>query len=49
MTHIDERIAAYLRYRGEHHLRAAVLLTSDWHAAEDLVQESLFKLYRAWP
>jgi DNA-directed RNA polymerase specialized sigma24 family protein len=26
-----------------------VLLTGDWHAAEDLVQASLVKLYRAWP
>jgi RNA polymerase sigma-70 factor (sigma-E family) len=49
MADIDERFAAYVRDRGEHHLRAAVLLTGDWHAAEDLVQESLVKLYRAWP
>jgi DNA-directed RNA polymerase specialized sigma24 family protein len=27
----------------------AVLLTGDWHAAQDLVQASLVKLYRAWP
>ena len=46
---IDERFAAYVRERGDHHLRAAVLLTGDWHAAEDLVQASLVKLYRAWP
>ena len=46
---IDERFAAYVRARGEHHLRVAVLLTGDWHAAEDLVQASLAKLYRAWP
>jgi len=26
-----------------------VLLTGDWHAAEDLVQASLVKLYRVWP
>jgi RNA polymerase sigma-70 factor (sigma-E family) len=45
----DERFAAYVRDRGEHHLRVAVLLTGDWHAAEDLVQASLVKLYRAWP
>jgi RNA polymerase sigma-70 factor (sigma-E family) len=48
-TGIDERFAAYVRDRGEHHLRVAVLLTGDWHAAEDLVQASLVKLYRAWP
>jgi RNA polymerase sigma-70 factor (sigma-E family) len=49
MADIDERFTAYVRARGEHHLRAAVLLTGDWHAAEDLVQASLAKLYRAWP
>jgi RNA polymerase sigma-70 factor (sigma-E family) len=46
---INERFAAYVRERGEHQLRVAVLLTGDWHAAEDLVQASLAKLYRAWP
>jgi RNA polymerase sigma-70 factor (sigma-E family) len=46
---IDERFAVYVRDRGDHHLRVAVLLTGDWHAAEDLVQASLVKLYRAWP
>ncbi len=49
MAGIDERFTAYVRDRGEHHLRVAVLLTGDWHAAQDLVQESLVKLYRAWP
>jgi RNA polymerase sigma-70 factor (sigma-E family) len=46
---IDEGFAAYIRERGEHQMRVAVLLTGDWHAAEDLVQASLVKLYRAWP
>ena len=46
---VDERFTAYVRDRGEHHLRVAVLLTGDWHAAEDLVQTSLVKLHRAWP
>jgi RNA polymerase sigma-70 factor (sigma-E family) len=45
----DERFAAYVRSRGDHQLRVAVLLAGDWHAAEDLVQASLAKLYRAWP
>jgi RNA polymerase sigma-70 factor (sigma-E family) len=45
----DKSFAAYVRDRGDHHLRVAVLLTGDWHAAEDLVQTSLVKLYRAWP
>lgn len=49
MADIDHGFAAYVSDRGEHHLRAAVLLTGDWHAAEDLVQASLLKLYRAWP
>ena len=31
---IDERFAAYVRERGEHHLRVAVLLTGDWHTAD---------------
>ena len=44
---IDERFTAYVRERGDHHLRVAVLLTGDWHAAEDLDQTSLAKLYRA--
>jgi RNA polymerase sigma-70 factor (sigma-E family) len=46
---LDERFAAFVREHGERHLRVAVLLTGDWHAAEDLVQASLVKLYRAWP
>ncbi len=46
---LDEDFAAYVRGHGDHHLRVAVLLTGDWHAAEDLVQVSLLKLYRAWP
>ena len=49
MADSDEQFTAYVRDRGEHHLRVAVLLTGDWHAAEDLVQASLVKLYRAWP
>jgi hypothetical protein len=45
VTDIDERFAAYVRDRGEHHLRVAVLLTGDWHAAEDLraLRETLGK------
>ena len=49
MAEIDERFAAYVRDRGQQHLRVAALLTGDWHAAQDLVQTSLVKLYRAWP
>jgi DNA-directed RNA polymerase specialized sigma24 family protein len=46
---LDERFTAFVRAHGERHRRVAVLLTGDWHAAEDLVQASLVKLYRAWP
>jgi RNA polymerase sigma-70 factor (sigma-E family) len=46
---LDERFAAFVRSRGDHHLRMATLLTGDPDAAEDLVQASLVKLYRAWP
>src|SRR5215472_16727418 len=45
----DERFTAFVRSRGEHHLRMATLLTGSPEAAEDLVQASLLKLYRAWP
>ena len=45
----DERFDAFVRARGDHHLRIAVLLTGDPQAAEDLVQASLVKLYRVWP
>jgi len=46
---LDDSFARFVRARGEHHLRVAVVLTGDWHSAEDLVQASLVKLYRAWP
>jgi RNA polymerase sigma-70 factor (sigma-E family) len=44
----DERFTAFVRSRGEHHLRMATLLTGNPDAAQDLVQASLLKLYRAW-
>lgn len=44
----DERFTAFVRSRGEHHLRMATLLTGNPDAAEDLMQASLLKLYRAW-
>ena len=45
----ETSFTAFVRASGERHLRVAVLLTGNWHAAEDLVQTSLAKLYRAWP
>lgn len=49
MAELDERFAAFVRARGDHHLRLATLLTGNRQDAEDLVQASLVKLYRAWP
>jgi DNA-directed RNA polymerase specialized sigma24 family protein len=37
----DESFVAFVRSRGDHHLRMTVLLTGDRQAAEDLVQASL--------
>jgi RNA polymerase sigma-70 factor (sigma-E family) len=45
---LDSEFVAFARRRGPHHLRTAVLLTGDWHTAEDLVQTCLAKLYRVW-
>ncbi|GIH23872.1 RNA polymerase sigma24 factor [Acrocarpospora phusangensis] len=45
---MDTDFADFVRRRGDHHLRTAVLLTGDWHTAEDLVQSALGKLYAVW-
>jgi RNA polymerase sigma-70 factor (sigma-E family) len=49
MAAIDE--ASYREFvlvRRRALLRTAYLLTGDWHAAEDLVQETLTKVYLSW-
>jgi RNA polymerase sigma-70 factor (sigma-E family) len=46
---LEESFATFVRTRGEHHLRVAVLLTGSTADGEDLAQTSLVKLYRAWP
>jgi RNA polymerase sigma factor (sigma-70 family) len=46
---LEESFDAFVRARGEHHLRVAALLTGSAAEAEDLVQSSLVKLFRAWP
>ena len=46
---LEESFATFVRTRGEHHLRVAALLTGSAAEAEDLVQTSLMRLYRAWP
>jgi RNA polymerase sigma-70 factor (sigma-E family) len=45
---MDEDFVDFVRRRGDHHLRTAVLLTGDWYTAEDLLQSCLSKLYRVW-
>jgi RNA polymerase sigma-70 factor (sigma-E family) len=47
----DEREAEFVAFAheaGRPLLRAAWLLTGDWHGAQDLVQETLARMYRAW-
>ncbi len=44
----DEDFTAYLMARQPSLLRTAYLLTGDRHAAEDLVQTALAKLYLSW-
>lgn len=45
----DAEFTAYVAARRAHLRRTAYLLCGDWHAAEDLVQVALAKLYVAWP
>src|SRR5580692_9557371 len=46
---LGERVYTFGGGRGEHFLRVAVLLTGSPAEAEDLLQASLVRLYRAWP
>jgi RNA polymerase sigma-70 factor (sigma-E family) len=46
---LEESFDTFVRARGEHFLRVAVLLTGAPAEAEDLLQASLVRLYRAWP
>lgn len=45
----DEAFTEYVVARRAHLRRTAYLICGDWHAAEDLVQTALTKLYSAWP
>lgn len=45
----QEAFVAYVAERRPALRRFAYLLTGDWHAAEDLTQIALTKLYVAWP
>lgn len=44
----EEDFRRYVVARAESHRFTAYLLTGDWHLAEDIVQNSLVKLYRVW-
>ncbi|HRW18088.1 MAG TPA: SigE family RNA polymerase sigma factor [Dermatophilaceae bacterium] len=46
---MDEEFAAFVRAREHGWLRAAYLVCGDLHEAQDLLQEALVKLARAWP
>lgn len=45
----EEAFAAFVRARSDHFMRFAVLLAGSPPEAEDLLQASLVRLYRAWP
>lgn len=44
----DRRFSEYFASRSSAFLGTAFLLCGNWHRAEDLVQTSFMKLYRAW-
>jgi len=44
----EEEFSAYVQRREDSLHRTAYLLTGDVHQAEDLVQNALLQLYRAW-
>lgn len=44
----EQQFASYVAARRDHLRRTAYLLCRDWHAADDLVQIALVKLYKAW-
>ncbi len=45
----DTEFSAYVAARRPQLRRTAYLLCGNWHTAEDLVQQTLAKLYVAWP
>ena len=48
MSRHDDEFARFVVARGGSLRRTAYLLTGDWHAAEDLTQETFVRLYSAW-
>jgi RNA polymerase sigma-70 factor (sigma-E family) len=45
----DDEFDAFMTASWSSLFRAAMLMTGDFHAAEDLLQASMAKVYRAWP
>ncbi len=45
----DDEFTEFVAARGAALRRTAYLMTGDWHAAEDLTQTALARLYVAWP
>lgn len=46
---LDEQFREFARAQSGPLRRFGYLLCADWHLAEDLVQTTLVKMYRAWP
>jgi RNA polymerase sigma-70 factor (sigma-E family) len=49
MSGRSEEFREFARDRGWPLQQTAYLLCGDWHAAQDVVQETLIKAYRHWP
>lgn len=47
--HEEESFRVFARRQTPVMRRSAYLLCGDWHAADDLVQMALLKLFKAWP
>lgn len=45
----EEEFTAFFLARRQALRRTAYLIVHDWHTAEDLTQQSMVKLYAAWP
>ncbi len=45
----SEAFEQFVRERGTALMRGARALTGDWHSGADLAQETLVRLYTAWP
>ena len=48
MAKHDDEFLAFASARTTHLFRTAYLMSGNWHQAEDLVQETLGKVYAAW-